>query len=194
MTGNEADNYERRAPGTAGMEDGVRYQFYATKDGHVLFMASEQRVLAELLRRRRPHRSVRTLAGFEVRRPRARQHRAARASCATSSRRARRTSGSSSASSTTRRSRRRTHRRRCSTIRSSRTGSRCIPPREVGADMLPTPLKFIDEELPTPTKAPTVGEHTEAVLRERARLERRARSRRHARPARSGRRARNVDG
>ena len=29
VTGNEADNYERRAPGTAGMEAGVRYQFYA---------------------------------------------------------------------------------------------------------------------------------------------------------------------
>jgi crotonobetainyl-CoA:carnitine CoA-transferase CaiB-like acyl-CoA transferase len=40
--GNKADNYERRAPGTAGMKEGIRYQAYATKDGHVLFMASEQ--------------------------------------------------------------------------------------------------------------------------------------------------------
>ena len=40
--GNKADNYERRAPGTAGMREGVRYQLYATADGHVLFMASEQ--------------------------------------------------------------------------------------------------------------------------------------------------------
>lgn len=33
----------RRAPGTAGMRDGVRYQFYGTKGGrHVLFMASER--------------------------------------------------------------------------------------------------------------------------------------------------------
>jgi crotonobetainyl-CoA:carnitine CoA-transferase CaiB-like acyl-CoA transferase len=40
--GNKADNYERRAPGTAGMREGVRYQVYATADGHVLFMASEQ--------------------------------------------------------------------------------------------------------------------------------------------------------
>ena len=31
--------------------------------------------------------------------------------------------------------------------------------------MLPIPIKFLDEELPVPTKAPTVGEHTEAVLR-----------------------------
>ena len=42
VTGNKADGYERRAPGTAGMRDGVRYQFYETRDGHVLFMASER--------------------------------------------------------------------------------------------------------------------------------------------------------
>ena len=42
VTGNAADNYERRAPGTGGMEAGVRYQFYATTDGYVLFMASER--------------------------------------------------------------------------------------------------------------------------------------------------------
>ena len=29
-------------PGTAGMRDGVRYQFYETSDGHILFMASER--------------------------------------------------------------------------------------------------------------------------------------------------------
>src|SRR5439155_7207783 len=42
VTGNKADGFERRAPGTAGMRDGVRYQFYETRDGHVLFMASER--------------------------------------------------------------------------------------------------------------------------------------------------------
>jgi len=42
VTGNKADGYERRAPGTAGMRDGVRYQFYETADGHILFMASER--------------------------------------------------------------------------------------------------------------------------------------------------------
>jgi crotonobetainyl-CoA:carnitine CoA-transferase CaiB-like acyl-CoA transferase len=41
-----------------------------------------------------------------------------------------------------------------------------IPAARLGADMLPTPLKFIGEELPVPTKAPTVGEHTEIVLRD----------------------------
>ena len=42
VTGNKTDNYQRRAPGTAGMREGVRYQYYETSDGHVLFMASEQ--------------------------------------------------------------------------------------------------------------------------------------------------------
>ena len=42
VTGNKADGYERRAPGTAGMREGVRYQIYDSLDGHVLFMASEQ--------------------------------------------------------------------------------------------------------------------------------------------------------
>jgi crotonobetainyl-CoA:carnitine CoA-transferase CaiB-like acyl-CoA transferase len=42
VTGNPSDDYIRRAPGTAGMSEGVRYQIYASSDGHVLFMASEQ--------------------------------------------------------------------------------------------------------------------------------------------------------
>jgi crotonobetainyl-CoA:carnitine CoA-transferase CaiB-like acyl-CoA transferase len=42
VTGNKADGYKRRPVATAGMKEGVRYQMYASKDGHVLFMASEQ--------------------------------------------------------------------------------------------------------------------------------------------------------
>ena len=43
VTGNKADDYERREPGTAGMVEGVRYQVYEAQDGrYVLFMASEQ--------------------------------------------------------------------------------------------------------------------------------------------------------
>jgi len=42
VTGNASDDFERRAPGTAGMKEGVRYQMYETSDGHILFMASEQ--------------------------------------------------------------------------------------------------------------------------------------------------------
>ncbi len=42
VTGNSSDNFERRAPGLGGMWEGVRYQFYASQDGYILFMASEQ--------------------------------------------------------------------------------------------------------------------------------------------------------
>jgi len=43
VTGNPADGYERRPPGTGGMANAVRYQFYASSDGYVLFMASERK-------------------------------------------------------------------------------------------------------------------------------------------------------
>src|SRR5690242_21220223 len=42
VTGNASDGYRRRAPGTAGMAEGVRYNIYESADGHVLFMASER--------------------------------------------------------------------------------------------------------------------------------------------------------
>ncbi len=42
VTGNAADDYERRPAGLAGMWEGVRYQAYEASDGHVLFMASER--------------------------------------------------------------------------------------------------------------------------------------------------------
>ncbi len=42
-TGNPTDGYRRRPPGTGGMAEGVRYQFYESADGCVLFMASERK-------------------------------------------------------------------------------------------------------------------------------------------------------
>ena len=41
VTGNASDNFVRRDPGVGGMKEGVRYQVYESADGHVLFMASE---------------------------------------------------------------------------------------------------------------------------------------------------------
>jgi crotonobetainyl-CoA:carnitine CoA-transferase CaiB-like acyl-CoA transferase len=41
VTGNPSDNFVRRDPGVGGMKEGVRYQVYESSDGHVLFMASE---------------------------------------------------------------------------------------------------------------------------------------------------------
>jgi len=42
VTGNLSDGGERRPPGVAGMRDAVRYQYYRTADGYILFMASER--------------------------------------------------------------------------------------------------------------------------------------------------------
>ena len=106
VTGNKADGYERRAPGTAGMRDGVRYQFYETADGHVLFMASEREFWENFCAGRRPRRPLRAAPRLAVRRPRPRQHGAARRAGARSSAAAPRPSGSPSATRPTRRSRR----------------------------------------------------------------------------------------
>jgi crotonobetainyl-CoA:carnitine CoA-transferase CaiB-like acyl-CoA transferase len=40
-----------------------------------------------------------------------------------------------------------------------------LPASELGADQLGFPVKFIGERLPQPARAPTVGEHTDDVLR-----------------------------
>jgi crotonobetainyl-CoA:carnitine CoA-transferase CaiB-like acyl-CoA transferase len=41
-----------------------------------------------------------------------------------------------------------------------------FPHTEHGADMLSSPLRFTDVELPAPAKAPEAGEHTDEVLRD----------------------------
>jgi crotonobetainyl-CoA:carnitine CoA-transferase CaiB-like acyl-CoA transferase len=41
-----------------------------------------------------------------------------------------------------------------------------IPTEQVGCEQLPIPIKFADVELPVPTMAPTLGQHTDAVLSE----------------------------
>jgi crotonobetainyl-CoA:carnitine CoA-transferase CaiB-like acyl-CoA transferase len=40
-----------------------------------------------------------------------------------------------------------------------------IPRERIGADQLPLPIKLVEGELPLPTRAPTVGQHTDEVLR-----------------------------
>ncbi|HEY5154471.1 MAG TPA: CoA transferase, partial [Acidimicrobiales bacterium] len=41
-----------------------------------------------------------------------------------------------------------------------------LPASEHGIDMLPSPIKFLDEELPSPTLAPTLGRDSDEVLRD----------------------------
>jgi crotonobetainyl-CoA:carnitine CoA-transferase CaiB-like acyl-CoA transferase len=166
VTGNPSDNYERRAPGTAGMRDGVRYQFYETSDGrHVLFMASEQEFWKnfcdgvgrpDLFERwpgsrygdhakgnRELHRELRDIF-------------------------AQRTAAEWIAFGDE-------HNTPIAPVNTPKTIAEdpqfqdrfpWLPADQLGADMLFTPIKVIGEELPIPTKAPTPGQHTDAILTE----------------------------
>jgi crotonobetainyl-CoA:carnitine CoA-transferase CaiB-like acyl-CoA transferase len=164
VTGNEADNFERRAPGTAGMEEGVRYQFYESADGHILFMASEREFWKNFCEGIGQPELFEKWPGSQY--------------------------GDHARGNTELRVilrdvfRTRTteewlafgleHNTPIAPSNSPKTllddpqfqdRMPLIPASQVGADMLPTPIKFVGEALPTPTKAPTVGEHTDHVLR-----------------------------
>jgi len=166
VTGNKADDYERRAPGTAGMIEGVRYQVYEAEDGrYVLFMASEQSFWKNFCE------AVGRLDLFE------------------------RWPGSRFADHARNNTELRGELRDIFLTRSASewiefgvTANfpvgpvntpqtiaddpqfadrfRWFPRATLGADQLPTPLKFVGEELPVPTMAPTVGQHTDEVLRD----------------------------
>ncbi len=165
VTGNEADDFERRAPGTGGMESGVRYQFYGTTDGHILFMASEREFWKnfcegigqpELFERwpgsqygdhARNNKELRVILRDEF---------------------AQRSTQEWLAFGLE-------HNTPIAPANSPKTlyddpqfldRFELLPAAQVGADMLPTPIKFVDETLPMPSKAPTVGQHTEQVLRD----------------------------
>ncbi len=163
VTGNPSDNYERRAPGLAGMWEGVRYQMYESSDGHVLFMASEQafwRNFCEALDR---------MDLFD-RWPGSKYADHARGNLELQ------------------RELRDIFRTKTST-EWLEFGDRVNTPiapvnnaknvvddpqfqdrlplfttEQVGCEQLPLPVNFFDEELPVPTHAPTVGQQTDEVL------------------------------
>jgi crotonobetainyl-CoA:carnitine CoA-transferase CaiB-like acyl-CoA transferase len=164
VTGNKADDYERRDPGTAGMIEGVRYQVYEAKDGrYVLFMASEQSFWKNFCA------AVDRMDLFE------------------------RWPGSQFADHARNNLEMRAELRdifRTRTaeewidfgvtanfpigpVNSPRTIAEdpqfndrfhWFPTEQLGAEQLPTPLKFVGEDLPTPAHAPTVGQDTDQVL------------------------------
>ena len=165
VTGNAADDYVRRAPGTAGMKEGVRYQIYDSADGHVLFMASEQAFWRnfcaaidrmDLFERwpgstyadhARGNRELQAILRdvFKQRTSEewldfADEHNVPIAPVNTP--------------------------RTITDDPQFRDRFPLYPHAEHGADMLPFPVRYVDESLPTPHRAPTVGEHTEAVLTE----------------------------
>ncbi len=163
VTGNKSDNYERRAPGTAGMKEGVRYQMYESSDGHVLFMASERAFWKNFCD------GVGRPELFE------RWPGAKFADHARGNRELQRELQVIFKSKTS-----------AAWIEFGDTANTPIAPVNTpktiaqdpqfqhrlpwypaakhGAEMLPFPVKFGEEELPAPGMAPAVGEHTEEVL------------------------------
>jgi crotonobetainyl-CoA:carnitine CoA-transferase CaiB-like acyl-CoA transferase len=165
VTGNAADDYERRAPGTAGMREGVRYQMYESSDGHVLFMASEQAFWKNFCEAVGRMDMFETWPGSEYA-DHARNNREMHVEL------------------------REIFKSKTSEewiafgnevnvpiapVNTSKTIADdpqfqdrfpWIPASRLGADEMPFPVKLIDEELPEPTRAPTVGQHTDEVLDE----------------------------
>ncbi len=163
VTGNKSDGYERRAPGTGGMRDGVRYQFYETADGHVLFQASEREFWEnfcdgidrrDLFERHpgsryadhaRGNKELRTELSAIFRERTTADWVALGDQCNTP----------------------------IAPVNTPRTIADdpqfqarmpWLPREQLGADQLPSPIKLVGEELPVPAKAPTVGQHTDEVL------------------------------
>jgi crotonobetainyl-CoA:carnitine CoA-transferase CaiB-like acyl-CoA transferase len=165
VTGNASDNYERRAPGTAGMIEGVRYQVYEAADGrHVLFMASEQAFWKNFCE------GVDRMDLFE-RWPGSKYADHARGN--------RELQGELRDIFKTKTSvewlefggRVNTPMAPVNTPQTLLDDPQfadrfpLLPAAEMGNDQLFTPLHFVDEELPRPDKAPTVGQHTDDVLK-----------------------------
>ena len=165
VTGNKSDDYERRAPGTAGMVEGVRYQVYETKDAqHVLFMASEQAFWKNFCQ------GVDRMDLFE------RWPGSKYADHARGNRELQRELRDIFATKTAAEwlefgGRVNTPLAPVNTPKTLFDDPQfadrlpLLPQAEVGADQIFTPLHFVGEELPHPTKAPDAGQHTEDVLR-----------------------------
>jgi crotonobetainyl-CoA:carnitine CoA-transferase CaiB-like acyl-CoA transferase len=165
VTGNKADDYRRRAPGTAGMREGVRYQLYETQDGHVLFMASEREFWKNFCE------GVGRPDLFE-------KHPGAQYA------------DHAIGDTDLRRELQEIFRTKTSaewlifggevntpiapvntpaTIGDDpqfRARMDWIPRDRLGAEQLPNPLKMVDGSLPLPSKAPEVGEHTAEILKD----------------------------
>jgi crotonobetainyl-CoA:carnitine CoA-transferase CaiB-like acyl-CoA transferase len=166
VTGNRADNYERRLPGTAGMRDGVRYQFYESADGHVLFMASEREFWENFCR------AIDRIDLFE-RHPGSRYADHARGNEALRAELRDIFRTRTTAEWVALCDRANTPIAPVNTPRTLADDPQFqvrmpwLPREVVGADQLPSPIKMVgDGVLPVPTRAPAVGEHTDEVLRD----------------------------
>ncbi|MGH9209387.1 MAG: CaiB/BaiF CoA transferase family protein [Acidimicrobiales bacterium] len=166
VTGNKSDDYERRAPGTAGMRHGVRYQIYAAKDGgHVLFQASEQEFWRNFCAGVGRGDLFERFPGSRVA-DHAPGNRELQAELRTifATRTSEEWIAFGKAENTP-----------IAPVNTPRTladdpqfqDRMGFLPRDVlGTEQLALPVKLFDEALAPPSKAPTVGEHTDEVLRE----------------------------
>jgi crotonobetainyl-CoA:carnitine CoA-transferase CaiB-like acyl-CoA transferase len=163
VTGNAADGYERRAPGTAGMREGVRYQIYESADGHVLFMASERAFWRNFCAGVDRMELFERWPGSEYA-DHARGNRELQAELRDVFRQ--RTSKEWIAFSEE-------HNTPIAPVNTPRTlvddpqfqaRFKVLPHDQHGADMLSSPLRYGDGDLPEPSLAPTPGQHTEEVL------------------------------
>ncbi|AKU11394.1 L-carnitine dehydratase/bile acid-inducible protein F [Azoarcus sp. CIB] len=165
VTGNKSDNWVRRPVATAGMKEGVRYQLYASADGHVLFMASEQAFWknfcagvgrmdlfdkwpgSKYADHARGNRELQAILRDIFKTRTTEQWLAFGVEANTPI-------------------------APVNTVQNIvddpqfQARFKLIPHETHGADMLGFPVQFVGEELPEPTRAPTVGEHRDAVLRE----------------------------
>ena len=169
VTGNASDGGERRRAGLAGMWEGVRYQFYASADGYVLFMASEQvfwRRFCEGVGRgdlfeRWPGSQYADHARGNVElQGELREIFAARTTEEWLAFAAEHDTAIAPANTAT-------------TIVDDpqfRDRFTWVGTDRVGCDQLLFPLKVDGEELPVPSRAPDVGQHTDEVLAELASL------------------------
>ena len=165
VTGNAADDFERRAPGTAGMREGVRYQVYETSDGFVLFMASEQAFWKNFCDGvGRPDLFERWPGATYADHARGNRELQAELRAIFATR--------TSAEWVTFGGQVNTPIAPVNTPRTLADDPQFIdrfdwlPAAELGADQLGFPVKFAGETLPHPHRAPTAGQHTDDVLRE----------------------------
>ncbi len=163
VTGNASDHYERRAPGTAGMREGVRYQMYESADGHILFMASERAFWKNFCEGVGRPELFERWPGEEYA-DHARNNRELQAELRDIFRT--RTSADWLAFGNEINT-------PIAPVNTSKTIADdpqfqdrfpWIPAARLGADEMPLPVKIAGEQLPIPTRAPTVGEHTDEIL------------------------------
>ena len=165
VTGNKADDYVRRAPGTAGMKEGVRYQMYDSADGHVLFMCSEQAFWKNFCESEGRMELFEKWPGSKFA-----DHARGNRELQRELREIFKTKTSAEWIEAGN-----VHNYPIAPVNSPKTIADdpqfqdrfpWYPVSKHGAEMLPFPVKFPGEELPEPGMAPTVGEHSEEVLQE----------------------------